>query len=446
MPVKASPLLYPAYRDMFDADFYNSLSDEDCIICLTEKQVYLAGQIIQQITWSKTRWLGDLSGMDLGEISANYEYRLAERVTCETLTLLATQVAALSEQVANLQNQINQTNILINAESTPDSAIGATELARTLAGDNGCAEDTIFGGIVELVDYIHNQNTQFFGEIEQNIGNSAAVLSDAISAIPVLGLLPFDEGLDLVAQMAENIGQEYATITDEDFLNTVKCDLFCLVLSEPDCAITIDLLLDWVNGHNAFTIVSTTTRLIDIASFLINGTFISNDAFWAVAGFQVYIVSLGENFLIARGIAAYEMQLAAGYNSPDADWAILCDECPDPNALLPMIGLSTCDVGFGPALGTLEFLSGTTWTLEGVNNAAADRRGFLQRTDGGAFHITNQTLISGALPGFYVYKIAGAACTLGATNPGYATQNMELAGWTSPQAQVWKFSFDFIAL
>jgi hypothetical protein len=52
------------------SDFYNSRSDEECVICLTERQVYLIGIIIDSLGWS-TRWIGDISGLDLERIAAD---------------------------------------------------------------------------------------------------------------------------------------------------------------------------------------------------------------------------------------------------------------------------------------------------------------------------------------------------------------------------------------
>lgn len=39
----------------WDTEFYNSLSDDDCLVCLSEKQKYVLGQILEPIKWS-TRW------------------------------------------------------------------------------------------------------------------------------------------------------------------------------------------------------------------------------------------------------------------------------------------------------------------------------------------------------------------------------------------------------
>jgi len=90
----------------WNADYYKSLSDDDCIICLTEKQIYLVGQYLEAITWENTRWVGDKSGLDFVGIAGNLEEALAERMTCEKLTLLVQQIESINVQLSSIQTMI----------------------------------------------------------------------------------------------------------------------------------------------------------------------------------------------------------------------------------------------------------------------------------------------------------------------------------------------------
>lgn len=59
----------------WDRSFYDSLSADSRSICVTEQQIYLLGQALRQMEWS-TRWHGDVSDMDLLELTGALENAL----------------------------------------------------------------------------------------------------------------------------------------------------------------------------------------------------------------------------------------------------------------------------------------------------------------------------------------------------------------------------------
>lgn len=429
----------------WNADWYKSLSDDDCIICLTEKQVYLVGQIIEQLTWVNTRWNGDTSGLDFKAIAGNLEYRLEERMTCELLTQISTQLTALSTQVQNLTTQVATNSITINFSDTLDDVIPVGGYDTALGGDTECDKDILWGGVVELVDYIHNNNLQLMNELEQVVGNTSETIATAISGTPIVSWFPFDEVLLYASNLVDNMKDEYETITDEDFINTVKCELFCLVANINPCNITLDTLLNWVNTHNVLTIDRTVTRIADMFQLMVNGTFASNDIFWAITGWQLVITAMGERFLSANGLADYEAQLATGYNSPDADWSIICDECPEPVNSHPQIGVETCPQ-ITNASGTLEAINATLgiWRITSTTTPTPDEGVTLQRVGGGKFRCENLQLISGSLPPFFAWRIENETCVGGLEPPDISVTPVIFFSWTNIQGSPFVIQFKFI--
>ena len=83
----------------WDADFYKSLTDDDCIVCLTEREVYLAGQILDALRWKNTRWIGNIVGLDFDDIADKLEYKFEERMTCKD-------VSDIFQKIANLESKI----------------------------------------------------------------------------------------------------------------------------------------------------------------------------------------------------------------------------------------------------------------------------------------------------------------------------------------------------
>ena len=312
---------------MWDADWYKSLSDDDCIVCLTEKQVYLLSCIAPSLTWLKTRWGGDTSGLDVHGIQGDLLGALTDEMTCTKLDTILEQITSLQTQLTQVQTQLGMQGVEINFGDTINDILTTEQQNAPLGGTNGCDLDALWSGCVQIVDYIHNNNIQMLAEFEQNVGNSAATLANAVSGTPVVGFFPADEVLQYAANLVTNLKDEYEAITDEDFLNEVACELFCIAATTGDCSITVLLLLNWLNAHNVITIDVALTRIADIFSLLVNGTFLSSDSFWSLSAWQMVITIQGEKFYAVNGLASYEAQIATGYNSPDADWSILCEDC-----------------------------------------------------------------------------------------------------------------------
>lgn len=431
----------------WDADYYKSLSDEDCIVCLTERQIYLLGQYIEAIMWVKTRWTGDISELDFVGMAGNLEKALAESMTCETLTLLAQQVADLAAQVQSIIDTQNQGDVNITIDSTIDTV--GTDTDANLGGDiEGCDHDVLWGGVNSLIDYMHAKNVDLLNELNQNIGNTALIAADLISAIPAIGaLFPIDEAIDFGAFLVNELGEEYVAIADEDFLTEVKCELFCATNSGDPCGVSLDDLISLVNSHNSYTITTAATTLVDIVNFVLTGTFAGEQWFWALTSLQLQIAALGETFLDKRGTAGYELYLAAGYNNPDSDWSILCEECP-PEAPTPEI-VSPC-FGGGAGGANLTHISGTTWSIETTHRATPDEAWTIKAVGDAVFRLANINHVAGfpLLPIAAGWKLEDNTCgaALIASAPSLATTNLKEWGYTwSDGTGVHTTEFDMIA-
>jgi len=317
----------------WDADFYKSLTDDDCIVCLSEKQIYVLGQVIEQVTWIRTRWTGDITELDFDEIASDINYRLSERMTCETLTTLLNTVNNLTTLVQNLQTQLSD---YINPDADYDitstsvnDILTPSELEEFGVSTDGCDSadrDEIYGAVSQLVRYINQRNVDFLQNFSQTSGLPEN-LSRLISATPIVGLLPADEAVDYVSFLLNEVVDEYDATVDEALLQQTICDIFCIAVNN-GCSLDFNDVFNYFSSKVDPNFSNTSTTFLDLVQFGISGTFTSDMYFYFMCYFQLLTIGSGQYWLGLNTLNDYAYQTRAGLNSPDNDWSIFCISCP----------------------------------------------------------------------------------------------------------------------
>ena len=342
----------------WDADYYNTLSDDECIVCLTEKQVYLLGQVIEQLTWYKTRWTGDTAGLDFDKISGDLNYRLSERMTCTSITTILNTVNDLQQTVIDLQQTIN----IIHNETTTEPDIYIFEPETSTVGDvhtpqalqdfgvtadncDDAGKDAIYGAINQLVRYINQRNIDFLENINQ-AGNTPEQIERAISAIPIFNESPIDEIFGWVNFIATELEDEYNAIVTEALLQSVVCDLFCIAVAS-DCHLDFNDVYNYFAGKVSPSISLGVSTVLSLIQFAALGTMSGDAYFHYMCYFQLSLVGMGQFYLGVNSLNDYAYQTRAGLNSPDHDWSIFCLDCP------PLYRLWTWD--FAQGMGEFTF-------------------------------------------------------------------------------------------
>lgn len=316
----------------WDADYYKELSDDDCIVCLTEREVYIIGQITDMLRWRRTRWIGDILGLDFDLIASNLEYKLSERMTCQNLSNLVEKIGQLETKIDYIFNEttINEGDTLPALETLPYDVTTPEQFAEEFSiATESCDEEDkheLYAGIRQFVNYVHNANIDALQKIQQ-AGNLAAQAKRLTSGIPVLGLLPFDEIADYTAFIIDELLDEYEATVDETLLETVTCDLFCIAVAS-DCNFRLSDAINYYGSKIGTTALDLTASLANVVQFALTGTFSGDQYFYFMTTFQFIAVAVADSYFSVNGMDSYMLQVAAGMNSPDADWMLLCDECP----------------------------------------------------------------------------------------------------------------------
>jgi hypothetical protein len=315
----------------WDADYYKSLTDDDCIVCLTEREIYLLEQVIEPIRWQNTRWTGDTSGLDFNLITSDLAYKLSERMTCQNITKLLEKLQSLENKIDYVfeQTVINEGDILPDEDTPAWDVTTPEEFAEefTFATDacDDPAKDSLYAGIYQLVRYINQVNIDALQSLAQ-IGNLAQQVDKLISAATG-GLTPLDEVAAYVNFLVDELLDEYEATVDEELLETVTCDLFCIAVSS-NCSLNLSDVINYYGSKIGSTVIDLTSSLANVMQFAATGTFSGDEYFYFMTTFQFITVALTDHFFGVDSMTNYMTQLAAGANSPDNDWTLLCDECP----------------------------------------------------------------------------------------------------------------------
>ena len=316
----------------FDADFYKSLSDEDCIVCLTEKQIYVLGQTLEQIGWARTRWIGDTSGLDFDAISSDIQYALREKMTCETLELVLERIIRLEEQIQLIYNETQEnegvdifapdTTVIDDVNTTQE----LTDFGVSAATCDSAGKDAIYSACNTLVRYIVQNNVDFLERFSQSLSASESA-ERLISAIPAVGLLPIDEIIGYAAFISEELLEEYNATVDETLIQSVVCDLFCIAVAN-NCTLDFNDVFGYFADKVAPTLNNFATTYLELVVFATTGTFATDDYFYYMCYFQLVTVGMGQFFLSLNSVESYALKARDGLSSPDDGWTIYCTSCP----------------------------------------------------------------------------------------------------------------------
>jgi len=151
--------------------------------------------------------------------------------------------------------------------------------------------------------------------------------SKIISEIPVVGLLPIDEAFDYAAFLADELLQEYEATVDENLIQTVICDLFCIAVSS-NCHLDFNDVYTYFADKCSATLSNVLTTFTQLVQFGLTGTFSGDDYFYYMCYLQLATVGMGQFFLSLNSVEPYGMKAREGQLSPSSNWSIYCINCP----------------------------------------------------------------------------------------------------------------------
>lgn len=324
----------------WDADFYNTLSDEYCIICVTEKQRYLLGETIRQVEWL-TRWVGDTSGLDLNAIAGELQYGIANMEYCINITEILTIVTQLNNKVDKLQvdvdNIINNTNYDYPNGASLDTSI--SDVADTgylnqplgnytSACSSDADRDALYGGCVALAEYMVQKITDLLELIDATSGQVSEIWERIVAAIPVVETLPVDEIAGTVNFFADHSLEAWNGVVTDERKKNLACLFYCYASSNGTCSLSLHDVVDLLGGKvSIFGDLMYVDMHVAIVA-MITTTVVDDTLFYGLLSLMLVFVAQGQTFLDVNSFRLFELSFLAGTNSPDNDWSLFCTDCP----------------------------------------------------------------------------------------------------------------------
>lgn len=281
-----------------------------------------------------------------------------------------------------------------------------------VVGDN-CDEDTLFGGIVALIDQMNTNNLDFMQvfEVATNLVERASAL---VAAIPLFETLPFDDLIEFVDRFFNEIYENYESEITTSLLNEYKCDLFCMALENEGCGFTYENLYDYFKNRvdGAFTIESLFQVVIEaLASGSYSGTLIADFMYML----QIQVMRSASNFL-GVNLLALQTSYNIGELVPDHSWTLIPCGCGTPQTCDDFI---VSEQGYAPVFsGRAEYHGSEGWGAGSVNGSYIwIRKDFEGQTITEVSLHLNQTLEGqGAVfVAIYAYDDTGQAAPIGSS-------------------------------
>jgi len=195
------------------------------------------------------------------------------------------------------------------------STAGATEI--NLGGT--CDNDKAFGFATQIVDFLNQAITDVFQSVEV-MTNASERIGIFVDNVPIIS-----EVLDVGDQIIEELAEGYDGAYNQVLRDTFRCDLYCLMVSSPNCQITFSQMADYFMGL-AGTSLSAVTLEQALDTLFGAVPLQGNAIVYASHALFCYVVAYGSNWA-GVDMQALQRTVQSYFNDPDNDWAGLCVNC-----------------------------------------------------------------------------------------------------------------------
>jgi len=244
--------------------------------------------------------------------------------TLKSMSICDAIIACIEDTESGVSDAIVTT--VLNNTSAQDISVaqGQNDLVLGLDNNPECDLDILWGGINHLVDQmdINNIDALQILEVVTNVGEWVTDVAAGIFRVQASVITAM---LEWALYIQDNILENYEAQITTSYMDTVKCDLFCIA-KESDCVLTPTDLLDYFYGRLASQL-SFGSLLVESLEFIVLGVWSGSEIADAMMLSQlVFRAQLGTWF----GSVAFrsiDLDMRLGYDDPSDDWELLCD-CP----------------------------------------------------------------------------------------------------------------------
>lgn len=268
----------------------------------------------------------------------------------DVLACVQTVIEQLVSQGATTVNLVdpNDADVIENRFPT------ATRNTAVLPPPAECSQDAVWSGIKEIVDRIDANGLDFWETVDAQT-DAIERVAEIITLVPILGDLVGD-ALLLLADIADDMKNAYASFQTETLREEIACDLFALVCAE--CRFpTYQEIYDYYAGNSAAGAEHWETLALQALVDVLIGTATASAGiiYYTTNILQMWVLGAAATWLETFGVRFIALWAGLGASSPSDNWELLCGPCGTPP--------EPCD-GFEEAITTRY---GCTYTIDAEN-------------------------------------------------------------------------------
>lgn len=314
----------------WDADFYKTLSDTTRNVSLSDKEIYVLGNLLPMVSWVN-RWSGDLTGLDIDAIRGDMEFTILDEVAGGTMS--CPDVANCIDTDATVQTAITET--IQNNGYSPDINISETEptpimtaadkaldlLPDSLAADCAGQPQLAMGLARTIVRELH-ESAEDTLELFEYATNTLEAWANVSSSLPSAMANVITIALDWIDWILEIFKELYEAAYTQSVEDELSCAIFCHIMD--NCSLSLSDLQTIFAAESAIS--TPPSGLIETLEFIY--TIATSADKIAVAAFYYQIVSLLQWGKFAALTPVYIKSLLASTQGSDYSFEDLCDDCP----------------------------------------------------------------------------------------------------------------------
>jgi len=239
---------------------------------------------------------------------------LASMNICEDVAWCIENSAAVRAALAAWQDSQNQAG----------AAAGMDGIKADNLGFADCDPDKWWSACLSLVQRLNRINEDALETLEAET-NVLDWLAEVVGSITFVDESSVDAALAWASFLQDNIAENYVSQYTLAYEEEVACDLFCIALE--NCSLSAEQIFDyfWARVGSG---LSWESLLDNALGYLVGRAWTGTQ----IADFMMLSqIAMRRFFGVFIGQSAFgdiSNAIRVGMNSPDADWEILCDECP----------------------------------------------------------------------------------------------------------------------
>lgn len=318
----------------WDADFYKTLSDTTRNVSLSDKEIYVLGNLLPMVSWSN-RWSGDLTGLDIDAIRGEMEFTILDEIEGGGGTMSCVDLADCIETDEAVQNAIEESitnngftpNADTDLNPAPPPKLTPTAKTANLLPDGliaNCEDNPqwAMGLARAIVKELHESAEDLFEALEY-VTNLAEAAAQVAEQIPVVGNA-VNGAIEFVDWLLETMNEVYLASYNQASEDELSCAIFCHIMA--NCSLSIDDLIGIYENEGSITIPPL-DNLEAVMTFAISYELSPNTITVAIFHYQILrMISWGS---FAGFTAAYlKSILTSNVSAYDYSYQELCEDCP----------------------------------------------------------------------------------------------------------------------